>query len=118
MRKRSLWSLTFVIALLTMTLGAAFAATDPLIPPGVPTPDPNQPFCVDWAVPSTETPSPAVQKVMDQLTAETGKPTVVTRIAAERCFNTRAEFDQFTQSGEAAYPPGLSGPTTTLDNSF
>ncbi len=114
MRKRSLWSLTLILALLTVTLGATSAATDPLIPPGVPTPDPNQPFCVDWAVPDTATPAPSVQKVMDQLTAETGKPTVVTRIAAERCFDTRAEFDQFTQSGEAAYPPGLSGSTTAV----
>lgn len=106
MRKRSLWSLTFVIALLTVTLGATSAAVDTLIPPGVPTPDPNQTFCVNWAVPSTETPTPAQQKALAHLEAETGKPAVLTQIAAERCFKTRGEFDRFTQSGEAAHPTG------------
>ncbi|CCF82571.1 hypothetical protein [Nitrolancea hollandica] len=114
MRKRSLWSLTLILALLTVTLGATSAATDPLIPPDVPTPDLNRLSCVNWSVVDTSPVSPAEQSALDQVAAEIGKPVIRTRVGAQRCFQTPAEMEQFIKSGAAVTPPWESSPSTAL----
>lgn len=114
MRKRSLWSLTLVIGLLTVTLGATAAAAGPLSPSRVSTSGSSQLSCVNWSVVDTSPISSAEQNALDQATAEIGKPVIRTRVGAQRCFKTQAEMEQFMQSGEAATPPWASSTSNSV----